>query len=184
MNRMTQVVVSAAALFGSSCGISGDPAERPVRISTATPAATFEKLRALPAVLEVAASSPSADAAPLRVLNVSTNWCTVSQNRPLLGREFLVDEGRVPTVAILSYDAWQRLFGKDPGIVGRTIDVGVNKVTVVGILPRQSGRDFDVYLPWSPSGDGFSLIALLRPGVTLKQAQAAVDAAGIKAKLE
>ena len=180
MNRWTPAVASAATLLLSACGTP----DRQVRISTASPAAAFEKLRALDRMFEVAASVRSADAEPLRVLHVSTNWFQVSQNAPLLGRTFLADEGLVPTVVILSSDAWRRLFGKDPPILGHIIDVGTNKCTVVGIVPDRTGYDVDVYLPWSPSGEGFSLIALLRPGVTLKQAQAAVDAAGVQAKLE
>ena len=181
MNRMILSIVSATPLLLLvSCG----RADRQVRISTTSPAAAFPKLRALDTLFEVAASIRSADAEPLRALHVSTNWFQVAQNPPLLGRAFLADEGLVPTVAILSSDAWQRLFGKDPTIIGHIIDVGTSKCTVVGIVPERSGYDIDVYLPWSPTGDGYSLIALLRPGVSLKQAQAAMDASGVKAKLE
>jgi len=56
--------------------------------------------------------------------------------RPLLGREYLpeeyhVDEGQI----ILSYDFWQREFGGDPGIIGRTISENYS-MTVVGVMPR------------------------------------------------
>ena len=182
MNRMTIVVASAALVLLTSCLTLREP-DRQVRITTASPAAAFEKLRALGGMFEVAASAPTSDAEPLRALRVTTNWFQVSQNPPLLGRPFLADEGRVPTVVILSSHAWQRLFGKDPAIVGKIIDVGTNKCTVVGIVPDRDSN-IDVYFPWMPSGDGYSLIALLRPGVTVKQAQAAIDTAGIQAKLE
>jgi putative ABC transport system permease protein len=53
--------------------------------------------------------------------------------RPLLGREYLpeeyhIDDGRV----ILSYDFWQKEFGGDPGIVGRSVDDHM----VIGVMPR------------------------------------------------
>jgi hypothetical protein len=75
------------------------------------------------------------------------------------------------------------MYGGDSGIIGQRVDLGGEKYTVVGIV-RADVAEADVYLPWSPSGDSIMIVALLRPGVTLKQAQAAADAAGAKSSLE
>ena len=58
--------------------------------------------------------------------------------RPLLGRTFLPDEDRVmpATTWSLSYGLWQRRFGGDPAIVGKTIPFNGRPRTVVGVMPR------------------------------------------------
>ncbi len=59
---------------------------------------------------------------------------------PHLGRAFQLDEGAEPgaeSVAILSYSLWQRLYGADRTIVGRTVPVNGRRVTVVGVMPQQ-----------------------------------------------
>src|SRR5260370_16631779 len=93
--------------------------------------------------------------------------------RPLLGRLFLpeeyhVDEGYI----LLSYDFWQREFGGDPNIVGRTIAEN-HPMKVVGVMPRLPDffpqtdvwatliPDFD-FIPWR--GTRFLLVfGLLTP---------------------
>ena len=123
--------------------------------------------------------------------------------RPLMGRLFEEGEGLnraairgglagVNSVAILSHGYWQRRFGADPAIVGRTMPVERGSVQIVGVLPadfRLHGPSIDVYLPLpldrtNPAGVGsraFHCFGLLRPGVTLDAARAemAVLAAGV-----
>src|SRR5436190_5756362 len=57
---------------------------------------------------------------------------------PLVGRGFSDDENKDPraAVVILTYDFWQRQFGGDPGIVGRSISLNGRPNTVVGVMPR------------------------------------------------
>ena len=58
--------------------------------------------------------------------------------QPLLGRLFSADdeiEGR-HRVVILSYGFWQRRFGGDPGVVGKTIDLSEETYEIVGVMPR------------------------------------------------
>src|SRR5262249_28101492 len=56
---------------------------------------------------------------------------------PMLGREFTLDE-ELPyekTVVVLSHGLWQRRFGGDPNIIGKTIRLSGRTFTVVGVAP-------------------------------------------------
>jgi putative ABC transport system permease protein len=57
---------------------------------------------------------------------------------PALGRCFLPEDDRpgAPRTALLSYGFWQRKFGGDPAVIGRTITVNTEPSTIVGVLPR------------------------------------------------
>ena len=60
---------------------------------------------------------------------------------PMLGRAFAADEGPDGNdqVVILSHGLWQRRFGGDPAVVGRTIQVDRRPVTIVGVMPPRFG---------------------------------------------
>ena len=60
---------------------------------------------------------------------------------PMLGRAFAPDEGPDGNdqVVILGHGLWQRRFGGDPAIVGRTIRIDGKPVTVVGVMPPRFG---------------------------------------------
>jgi len=101
---------------------------------------------------------------------------------PLIGRATSrsdAAEGAEP-VTVLGYKFWQREFGGDPGVMGRKLRLNDKVRTIVGVMPpRFMWRGADVYLPdvfhrgqeveGTPDVD---LIARLKPGVTLPQAQA------------
>jgi putative ABC transport system permease protein len=99
-----------------------------------------------------------------------------------LGRTFTPQEdlpnGGKP--AILSYALWQRRFGGDPAVVGRTLELGNETYTIVGVLGKEFLSDpaADVWLPFQfdpASNDAnhfFRVTARLKPGVTLAQANA------------
>jgi predicted permease len=57
---------------------------------------------------------------------------------PLLGRLFLPEDGlkNAPNRVVLSHQLWQRRFGADPQIVGRTIQISDAAAEVIGVLPR------------------------------------------------
>jgi predicted permease len=71
------------------------------------------------------------------------------------GRTFTAAEDDVPgahPVAVLGYGYWERRFGRDPGVVGQTLEINGALVTVVGVAPRGFNGAFvdgatDVYLP-------------------------------------
>ena len=85
---------------------------------------------------------------------------------------------------MLSYGYWQRRFGGDPGVVGRTIQVNSQSRVIAGVMPRGFkivNYDFDLLVPeaFDPTneilaGFGYRGIARLRPGVDLAQANADV----------
>jgi predicted permease len=117
--------------------------------------------------------------------------------QPALGRAFLPeeDEPGKPLVAIISNELWQHRFGADPDVIGRSITLNGQLATVAGILPAGvslnreviptvSGIDrADVILPFPLSAEAlrnrgnesFNVLARLKPGVPLEQAQAQVD---------
>jgi len=108
--------------------------------------------------------------------------------RPLLGQLYGPDDDSqgAPRTALLSYGLWQRRFGGDPSIVGRSIDLNGDSYAVRGVLPRDlrfmSGGD--VWLPLGLFADryqdrginpGIYAFGRLRPGVAPAQAQKAFD---------
>ena len=125
-------------------------------------------------------------------LRVSSGFFDVLGVKPVLGRTFLPEEetmGRDREV-ILSYGLWKRRYGGDPAIVGKTIKVDGEDFAVVGVMPRQFQWQFwsDPCQLWVPVGytkgdyerDSNSFIALarLKPGVSVGQARAEMEAVG------
>jgi predicted permease len=105
---------------------------------------------------------------------------------PLLGRALSAADQihNGPKSLMLSYGYWQRRFGADPSVIGRTIEVNSHPRTIVGVMPRGFrvvDHDFDVLIPFAferdkqhLAGFGFQSIARLKPGVTIPQANADV----------
>jgi putative ABC transport system permease protein len=108
--------------------------------------------------------------------------------QPLLGRDFvLADEDvQLPQVAILGNGIWKRDFGGDPRIVGRTIRLDGQDLTVIGILPTDVPllSEAEIWLPMPMRAAGMNMrlahflkvIGRLKPGVTLEQSLAETDA--------
>jgi putative ABC transport system permease protein len=126
--------------------------------------------------------------ARLRVTAVSWNLFDLLGVAPAEGRALRAEDdvpGASP-VAVLSHGIWMRRFGGDPGIVGRTIQLeGVSR-EVVGVMPESfsfPARDTDLWVPAQatatslPRGNHlFAVIARLRPGVSLTEANANLGA--------
>ena len=57
---------------------------------------------------------------------------------PVVGRNFLADETRprAPDVVLISYGLWLTHYGRDPGILNKTIAIDGRPVRVIGVLPR------------------------------------------------
>jgi putative ABC transport system permease protein len=125
---------------------------------------------------------------------VSANLLPTVGAEPILGRNFLPEEdqpGRDHEV-ILSYDTWNNLFGADLKLIGKTLTLGDEPYTVIGVMPRSFNFPpkipVTVMLPskaaafWVPLGltvhpeqrdwNMLGVIARLKPNSTLVQARA------------
>ena len=102
---------------------------------------------------------------------------------PILGRTF-TDEETLPgrfRVAVLGHALWRSRFGSDPNVLGRTIDLSGAPYTIIGVMPEgfsfpdraELWRPLPIdpnNLDWGPHY--LRVVGRLKPGVTLKQAQA------------
>ena len=98
---------------------------------------------------------------------------------PLLGREFSPADapGENPApVAVLSYLFWQRQYGANSDVVGKSIEMDHKSYTVIGVVPpRFTWGDSDVYLPALPTADPhyyWLAFIKLKPGTKYPAAQA------------
>ena len=123
----------------------------------------------------------------IKGIHVSHEFFHLFGAQALIGRTFTPEEDRPRggNVAVLSNGIWQRRFGSDASIVGRTIALGGELVTIIGVLDGKFVFDPmpDVYLPFQADpnstnqGHYFRAAARLKPGVTLGAAKAAMDLA-------
>jgi predicted permease len=72
-------------------------------------------------------------------VQATPNFFSTLGVRPVLGRDFRTGEdlGTGPHVAILNHSYWKSRFGGDPRAVGRTVRLGSNSVTIIGVLPAE-----------------------------------------------
>ena len=111
---------------------------------------------------------------------VSAGFFRVLGVLPQIGREFRRQEDVPggPPLAILSHGLWKRDFFGEPGIVGRTVELRGAPYTVIGVMPPgfRTDQPADLWTPLQPStsgegsGNNYGVIARLKPGVTLAQA--------------
>lgn len=114
---------------------------------------------------------------------VSGSYFSVLGVTPVLGRTFTQDEDLVPgkdLVAVLSHAGWQRRFGSDPGIVGRTIRLNGNPFTVIGVAREGfpgmfRGINAEIWVPLMSA-------AVLRPAPTASDSTAAADWLGRRSR--
>jgi putative ABC transport system permease protein len=139
--------------------------------------------------LSLAATPPES----LSGLLVTGDYFRVLGGRPALGRILSLEECATPhAVVVLSHPFWQRRFGGDPAILGTTIRLNQALFTVVGVMsPEFRGGDSkvpDLWLPISMQPEAMpgiaaplapqenqswlTAIAKLKPGITVRQAQA------------
>ncbi|HZE22705.1 MAG TPA: ABC transporter permease [Blattabacteriaceae bacterium] len=121
----------------------------------------------------------------LGAAKVSTDFFGVLGVKPILGRTFVAEEEQLghDHEVILTHDFWQSHFAGDRGVVGRAITLNNEPYTVIGVMgPKVSYPDWKqkIWMPlaWTPKersnrGEHHSIvIARLKPGVDLRQAQA------------
>ena len=127
--------------------------------------------------------------------SASANFFSTLGVDPILGRTFEAGEDKpgAERTTVLTYAFWQRAFGGDPAVLGRTLTVNGISHTVIGVLPKNfqfAFRTADLWLPYQPSEQqlsrrymhGTQLIGRLQPGITSAQAQAEISA--IAARIE
>jgi len=90
----------------------------------------------------------------LRGVRVSWQWFDVFEAQPMLGRIFTSqeDQPNANNEVVLSYGAWQRWFGKEAGVVGRTIQLNGQPYRVIGVMgPAFDWPNLQTDL-WTPLG--------------------------------
>ena len=137
---------------------------------------------------------------------VNGNFFEVLGVQPFLGRGFSQAEDASPSpVTVMSYALWNTQFGAERGILGRTIQLNEQDLTVIGVAPREFRNignlgSPDLWIPISMRDQmlagvqkqflydrGFrmtAMVARLKPGVGLKQAQIAVKALAVDLEKE
>jgi predicted permease len=124
----------------------------------------------------------------IQCIYLTENAGTFFGVRPLLGRNLEPSdaENGGHSVVVLNYRFWQRHFGGDRHVIGRTLDIDHAPYTIIGVMPRSfafndSTGVGDAYLPYSlmPTFNLPFVASLpwikLRPGVTLAAADAALE---------
>jgi predicted permease len=158
-------------------------------------AAVFERIAAY-RTRSVDLAGGTGDPERMPVLQFSEGFFLTLGVAPTLGRLPGADEvglGASATV-ILSYSLWQSRFGGDRDIVGRSVQLNGEPVTVIGVMPAELDvLPAQLFVPLRPSSraleawrdrDNFAFAALarLRPGQTMDQARAQLSA--IAARIE
>jgi putative ABC transport system permease protein len=117
----------------------------------------------------------------IRLEQVGFHTIDVLGIKPLIGRSFQTDDVLVvpnsSRALIISYGLWQRVFGGDPGVLGKKLPGWTPAYgdTIIGVMPKgfyihPERSNADGWYVFSPSG-GFA-VGRLQPGVTPQQAQA------------
>ena len=131
---------------------------------------------------------------PLTAIPVSQMFFPVLGVQPELGRQFTTEECDTngPRVVLLSHGFWERRFGRDAHIVGKTLRLNDQLSTVVGVLPQSfdfggifsPGTNADLFYPFPLTkgtdrmGNTMALVGRLKPDATLSRAQAEADILG------
>ena len=130
---------------------------------------------------------------------VSANYFELLGVKAIRGRTFLPEEDQTPgthPVAVISHGLWQRRFGGNPAVIGQTITLNHQSITVIGIAPPQytgmiRGWAMEVWVPLmmvpqmepergmglfnSRGSSWLFIVGRLRPEATLEQARARFD---------
>lgn len=130
------------------------------------------------------------DARPVQVAEITPSAFRVADGTPLMGRVLTEADARqgAPSVAVIGYDVWRTRFGSDPAVLGRSMQLGTDHVTVVGVM--REGFAFPIaHEVWTPlrsvndphpprSGPAITVFGVLAPGATIDTAQAELTALG------
>ena len=148
-------------------------------------------------VLDLAGIGAKGHAERVILSYVPSNYFTMLGLHPAAGRLIAPGEGDAPgsgPVVVLGYSYWQRRFGGDASVVGRSVNLDGQAVTVIGVMQKDylgafAVIEMDAYAPigmisagsnrptFFTSRDNRSVrvLATLKPGVTPKQAEASLS---------
>src|SRR5258707_4785394 len=138
------------------------------------------------------------------LLEVSPNYFSMLGTSPHIGRVFGPGDETpgFAEAAVISDSLWARGFGRDPGVLGRKIQLDNDPYTIVGVLPpgfRHPGStvstDVEIWVTCGFRADPFpkperslriepGAIVLLKPGIGLEQAQSRLDAFAAQLRAE
>jgi predicted permease len=130
------------------------------------------------------------DARPALVAEMSASGFTVADGQPLMGRVLTPadEQPAAPAVAVIGHALWTTRFGSDPNVLGRTVQLGEDHPTIVGVMRK--GFAFPVsHEMWVPlktagldqaprSGPAITIFGTLAEGQTLETAQAELTTHG------
>jgi putative ABC transport system permease protein len=136
------------------------------------------------------------DARPAYVAEMSSSGFTAVQGQPLIGRVLTPEDEQpaAPAVAVIGYELWRTRFGSDPNVLGRTVQLGADHSTIVGVM--REGFAFPVsHEMWVPlkiagvdqaprSGPAITIFGTLAEGETFETAQAELTTHGRRAAVE
>ncbi len=105
---------------------------------------------------------------------------------PMIGRDFTADDNRpgAEKVALIGYGIWQRDFGGTPSVVGKQVRINGKAATIIGVMPKEFAfpANEQLWLPLfpefpakprnDPANINPAVLGILKPGVTLDQANA------------
>ena len=140
------------------------------------------------------------DGEPERIgtVRVSQNLLPMFGAHPAIGRTFTADDGAegAAGTAILHHGTWMRRYGGDPGVVGKSLVLNGTPYQIIGVMPKRftlrrevmptlggaEEAEIIVPLPLGPKSpqirnrEDYNIVARLKPGVSVAQAQAEMDA--------
>jgi predicted permease len=157
-----------------------------VRAQSAGPGKSFESLTTFTGWTNTL-SEPNQPAERLISIDATADFFQTFRVQPMLGRAYTAEE-EVPgrnRVAILSHRLWQSRFAGDPGVIGRTIRLNAEPVTIIGVMPASfvAPLFFGPVDLWRPitvpqhivrdrNNHFFNAVGRLNSGVTADQALA------------
>jgi putative ABC transport system permease protein len=137
----------------------------------------------------------SDEAEPVNAEVVSSAYLSLLRIQPVAGRAFTAedDDAAAPPVAMIGYDLWQRRYGGERSVLGRTVSLNGVAVPIVGILPRGfvglTGRGQVWVSPTQPSRATYrdylttnqnfiSVVGRLKPSVSIDRARSELATLG------
>lgn len=156
----------------------------------------FDRLRAVTALQGQAMFDPivttlkvNGPAEQVPGMEVTPSFFKLIGIGPVRGRAFTAEEGEIGNdrKVILSYALWQQLYGGDPSALGRELRLNTTPFTIVGVMPRSFVFLYPEVRFWVPlsftaqqkkeyHNNNWENIGLLKPGATIAQVQAQVNA--------